>query len=82
MGKCVKCEKMLHPMFMRQLMTHPNDPNAQQCIFCEQRKSEILKDDGTKYTKEAAIKDYEKLLKILSEKANIAELLTKGKMEI
>ena len=82
MPKCQKCQAMVPPQFTFHIIGHENDPKALECSFCRKGVDFIERSDGTKYTKNQCIKDYEMFLKKLAEKHNIAEQLTKGKIDI
>jgi hypothetical protein len=64
------------------MTTHPDDPNAVQCVFCEKNVDHIDMKDGSKYTKVQCINEYKKLVAMLSEKKGIAEKLIKGKIDL
>ena len=82
MPKCVRCEDFFPPQFCKQMTTHPNDPNAVQCVFCEKNMDHIELKDGSKYTKQKCIEEYKLLTKMLAEKKGIAEKLIKGKIDL
>lgn len=86
MPKCVICFDVLPPQLMVPVVT-ANDPDVQQCVFCEKGIKEVVVENEKsemveKYTKEQAKKDYVKFLKMLKEKKGVAEILAKGKSSI
>ena len=81
MPKCQKCYEVFPPQFCVPIETAQN-PEIQQCVFCDREVNEIQLKGGTgKYTKKQCVKEYKVFLRQLKEKSNIAKLLTKGEVE-
>ncbi len=79
MPQCKKCDNYFPPQFLVQMINFPNEPEALQCLYCSENKSEIkIKQDGEfiPYSKKECIKDYDKLLKKLKENKNITQVLS------
>ncbi len=76
MPKCVVCNEMLPPEFMKEI------PNAkpQRCLFCERGINSISyfsKSEGTKKTttKAETIREYKEFLQEVSEISNVKDII-------